>query len=217
MRVRDIMTTKVLSVTSNTTFNETEEILSKHKIRRLPVVDKGKLVGIVSMDGIMNLSAPHKIPIAIWKLPHYIFGMKVKEIMSKTLVTATPDMTVTSAAYLAQKNKVGCLPVMENGKLVGIVTTNDFFYRILNPLLGIWQTGTQFIVHDPGNTSGIQKVFDALNKHNAKILAIRYIDSETIGEKNLAVRVETTEESHIKAELTNAGYNVEIVHPGDAG
>lgn len=215
MRVRDIMTSKVITVSSNTTIGKADELMAKHKIRRLPVIEKEKLIGVVSKDGILNASTQLNVPIAPWKMAHYFFGRKVKEVMSKNLVTATPDMTATSAAYLAQKKKVGCLPVLDKDKLVGIVTTNDFFFRILNPLLGIWETGTQFIIHEPGNTSGINGVFNCINKYNARILAIRYIDTERSGEKNLAIRVETTEKSQIEADLKNSGYNVEIVNFGD--
>lgn len=217
MRVRDIMTTKVITVSSNTTIGKADELLSKHKIRRLPVVDKEKLVGVISKDGILNASTLYTTPIAPWKMAHYFFGRKVRELMSKKLVTAAPDMTVTSAAYLAQKEKVGCLPVMDNDKLVGIVTTNDFFYKILNPLLGIWQSGTQFVVHEPGDSSGIHGVLNCLNKHNVRIRAIRYIDTEMSGEKNLAFQVETKGESQIEADLKSLGYDVEIVRLGDAG
>ncbi len=210
MRVRDIMTTKVITVSSNTTVNKADEIMSKHKIRRLPVVDKGKLVGVISRDGIMNASTPYNIPIAPWKMGHYLFSRKVKEIMAKNPVTATPDMTATSAAYLAQRKKVGCLPVLDNDKLVGILTTNDFFYKVLNPLLGIWEKGTQFIIHDPDNTGGLYEAFQSFGKYNAKILAIRYIDTESSGEKNLAIRIKTSEVKKIEADLKSAGYHVEI-------
>jgi len=215
MRVRDIMTTKVITVSSNTTINKADEILSKHRIRRLPVVDKGKLVGIISMDAILKATAPTSVPIAIWKMPHFFLGMKVEEVMSKNLVTATPEMTVASAAYLAQEKKVGCLPVMDNTKLVGIVTTNDFFYKILNPLLGIWQKGTQFTIRYPQNTGSIAEVFSCFDKHNARILAIRYIGTEPDNDRNLAIRVETTEESQLESDLKNLGYDVEISRPRD--
>lgn len=210
MRVRDIMATKVITVSSNTTVNKAEEIMSKHKIRRLPVVDKGKLVGVISRDGIMNASTPYNMPIAPWKMGHYLFSRKVKEIMSKNLVTATPDMTATAAAYLAQSKKVGCLPVLENDKLVGILTTNDFFYKVLNPLLGIWEKGTQFIIHNPDNTGGLYEAFQFFRKYNAKILAIRYLHTESYGEKNLAIRIETKEVTQIETDLKSAGYHVEI-------
>ncbi|MFC1924732.1 CBS and ACT domain-containing protein [Chloroflexota bacterium] len=215
MRVRDIMTTKVLTVSSDTTINTAEEILSKHRIRRLPVVDKGKLVGVISMDAILKATAPSNAPIAIWKLPHFFLGMKVEEIMSKNLVTAAPDMTVASAAYLAQKKKVGCLPVIDNIRLVGIVTTNDFFYKVFNPLLGILQKGTQFTIRDPRNTSSIVEVFSCFNKHNARILAIRYIGTEPDNDRYLSIRVETTEESQLESDLKNLGYDVEILRFSD--
>lgn len=215
MRVKDIMTAKVITVSSNTSLGEADDIMSKYKIRRLPVVDDEKLVGVISKDGILGSSTPYNVPIAPWKLTHYFFGRKVKEVMSKDPVTVTPDTTTMAAAYLAQKNKVGCLPVMDNDKLVGIVTTNDFFYKILNPLLGIWGSGTQFVVHEPGDTGGINGVFNCIKKYNARILAIRYIDTGEGRERNLSVRVETTEENQIVSELKSSGYNLDIVHLND--
>jgi len=209
------MTAKVITVSSNTTINKAEEILSKHRIRRLPVVDKGKLVGVISMDAILKATAPTSAPIAIWKMPHFFLGLKVAEVMSKNLVTVAPDMTVASAAYLAQKNKVGCLPVIDNNTLVGIVTTNDFFYKILNPLLGIWQKGTQFIIRYPQNTGSISEVFSCFDKHKARTLAIRYIGAEPDNDGNLAIRVETTEESQLESDLKNLGYDVQILRPSD--
>lgn len=216
MRVKDIMTTKVFTVSSNTTVSKADEIMSKHKIRRLPVVDKGKVVGVISRDGIMNATTPNNIPIPPWQMGHYLFSRKVKEIMSGKVVAATPDMAASVAAYLAQKNKVGSLPVIDNGKLVGILTTNDFFYKVLNPLLGVWQKGTQFIIYDPDNTGGIYEAFQCFKKNKAKILAIRYIDTESGGEQNLAIRVETTNQAQIEADLKSAGYNTEILTLGDA-
>lgn len=216
MRVKDIMTTEVITVSSNTTIGKADEILSKQKVRRLPVVDKGKLVGVISRDGITNSSLGYNVPIAPWKIGHFFYRRKVKGIMSKNLVTVAPDMTVANAAYLAQKKKVGSLPVLDNDALVGIVTTNDFFYKVLNPLLGIWQRGIQFIIHDPNYRGDISEVFQCFKKNKAKILAIRYVDIEQSGERNLAVRIETTEETQIEADLKSAGYDVEILQFSNA-
>lgn len=74
------MTTKVITVSSNDNLNDAYEIMSKHKIRRLPVVDEGKIVGILTRDGIINTTTPYTIPIGPWKMGHYIFSRKVNYV-----------------------------------------------------------------------------------------------------------------------------------------
>lgn len=211
MHVRDIMTTKLITVTSNTTIAKAEEIMSTHKISRLPVVDKGKLVGIISRNRIMKATAPQHTPIAIWKMPHFFFGMKVKEIMEKDVVTVTPDMTVEGAALIAQEKKVGGTPVVEGDRLVGMVTSNDYHYNILNPLLGIRQKGQRLVIHEPTGVKALQEIFACIAKHNIKLQAASYINLEKKGlESDLAIHLDITDATQVAAELRDLGYNAEI-------
>ncbi|MFC2058819.1 CBS domain-containing protein [Chloroflexota bacterium] len=210
MRVRDIMTTNVISVSSDTSIYDADEIMGTHKIRRLPVCDKGKLVGMVTKDRILNSTSPQNVPIAIWKLPHYFFGMKVKEIMVRDVVTTTPDATVESAAILAQQKKVGILAVVEGERVVGVVTTNDFFYNILNPLLGIKQSGTRVVVHEPGDANKMQEVLGILAKQGVKILSMAYLEAGGDVENDLALRLDVKSAAKIIKDLKDLGYNAEV-------
>lgn len=211
MRVRDIMTTKVITVTSNTTISKADEVMATNNISRLPVVDNGKLVGIVSVKRIMNATVPQKTPTAIWKYPFHFFGMKVKEIMIRDVVTVTPDMTVEGAAFIAQEKKVGGTPVVEDNRVVGIVTSNDYHYNILNPLMGVRQARHRLVVKEPGSVKGIRGVFDCLDKNNAVIFAINYINVEKKGiESELIISLETMIEAQVAKELKDMGYNVEV-------
>ncbi|MFC1963330.1 CBS domain-containing protein [Chloroflexota bacterium] len=210
MRVRDIMTTNVISVSSDTSIYDADEIMGTHKVRRLPVCDKGKLAGIVSKDRILNSTSPQNVPIAIWKLPHYFFGMKVKEIMVRDVVTIAPEATVESAAILAQQKKVGILVVVDKERVVGVVTTNDFFYNILNPLLGIKQSGTRVIVHDPGDAEHMQGVLGCVSKHGVKILSLAYLEVEGIEENDFALRLDIENASKLVKDLKGLGYNAEV-------
>ena len=211
MRIRDIMTTKVITIPSNTNVAKAEDIMSTHNVSRLPVVDKGKLVGIVSRKRIMKTTAPESAPIAIWRLPHFFFGMKVKEIMIRDVVTVTPDMTVEGAALIAQSKKVGATPVVEGDRLVGIVSSNDYYNKILNPLLGIGQKRQRLVIKKPIGAKSIQEVFGCIAKHNAKVIAASYINMERKGiETDLAISLDTKDATQIVADLRDLGYDVEV-------
>jgi acetoin utilization protein AcuB len=211
MRVRDIMTTKVITITSSTTIAKADEIMSTHKINRLPVVDDGKLVGLVSKNRILKATAPENTPVAVWRLPHFFFGMKVSEIMIKDVVTVTPDMTVEGAAFTAQEKRVGGTPVVEGGRVVGMVTTNDYYYNILNPLLGVRQKGQRLVIKEPSGAKALQEVFGCIAKHDASLKAVSYINLKKKGiESDLAISLDSTNATQIAAELKNLGYDVEM-------
>ncbi len=131
MLVRHIMTDNVITIPSNTPVLDARKIMEAHRIERLPVVDKGKLVGLVTKDKLASASPSVATTLSIYELNYLLAKMTVREIMEKNVVTVTPDATVEAAVALAQERRVGSLPVMEHDKVIGIVTTNDFFYNSL--------------------------------------------------------------------------------------
>src|SRR3989304_5123856 len=128
--IKDIMTTAVITAPSSMPVHEAQKLVREKKLRRLPVVDEGKLVGIVSRDSLERVEPPPGTPM-VWEMRHLIARTTLKDIMRKDLVTIHPDAPVEQGAALAQRVKIGALLVVEDDKLVGICTTNDFFYRIL--------------------------------------------------------------------------------------
>ncbi|MFC2017982.1 CBS domain-containing protein [Chloroflexota bacterium] len=211
MRVRDIMTKDVITIPSSTTIAEADDILSAKKINRLPVVDDGKLVGIVSRSAILKATAPKNTPIAVWKLPHFFFRMKVKEVMIKDVVTVTPDMTVEGAAFIAQENKVGGTPVLEGDRLVGMVTSNDYYYNILNPLLGVKSKGQRVIIKEPNGAVALQEIFGCIAKYDIRVKAVSYLNLKRKGiESHITVSLDTEDSTQVAAELRDLGYDLEI-------
>jgi acetoin utilization protein AcuB len=204
------MTTNVVTVPSNISVNDAGEILRVHKIERLPIVDKGKLVGIVTKDKLLRVSPSPATSLSMHELSYLLSKMTVKDVMKKEVVTASPDMTVESAIALAQSKKVGCLPVLENNGVVGIVTTNDFFYKILNPLLGIGETGTRIKVHGCAGAEDIKKVCDVIAKHGIKVMSVSYLPHPEGDERHLTIHVDTDDVSKIVEGLSALGYLVGI-------
>lgn len=126
--VKDWMTKNVVTVTPNTTLPDAHRIMKERKIRRLPVVDDhGHLVGIVTRGDIREASPSDATTLSIYELNYLLAKLTVDKIMTKNPVTVSPDTLVKDAARLMLEHKIGGLPVVENGKVVGIITESDIF------------------------------------------------------------------------------------------
>jgi acetoin utilization protein AcuB len=210
MLIRDIMTTKVITITSDISIYDAREIMRSHRIERLPIVEEGKLVGILTKNEVLKALPSPSMARSIWELTMILHKMKVKDIMKTQVITANLDMTVESAIALAQQKRIGCLPVMEDDRLVGIVTTNDFFYRILNPLLGIGQKGMRISVYRCDDAKDIREVLDCVGKYGIKITSIHSLPSDEVNRNDLVIHLDTEDVSQVIAELRNVGYSVEV-------
>ncbi len=172
MRIKDIMTYDVVTITSTTPIIEAERLLAAHGFERLPVVDAGKLVGLVTKDNVLKAGPSAATTLTRGEAVYLLTRLTVAEVMKRNVVTVSPETTVEKAVAVAQANKVGCLPVLEGGSVKGIVTTNDFFYKILNPLFGLGQKGTRLKVTggaDPGN---MEKLLGVINRFGLTISSI---------------------------------------------
>jgi len=116
------------------------------QIKHLPVVDKEKLVGIVTRRTLDKAGPSALTTFSKQELNYLLNRLTVKEVMSKDLVTISPDATVEEAVALARLNKTRSFLVIDNNQLIGIVTDSDFFYKVLNPMLGINELNTRVLV-----------------------------------------------------------------------
>jgi acetoin utilization protein AcuB len=149
--------------------------------------------------------------LSVWEINYLLSKMTVKEIMTKDAVTVHPDMTVEAALELAQSKGVGALPVMENGKLVGIATTNDFFYKILNPLLGIGEPGTRIIISEVTEAKNVHEIMETIKKFGAKIASFHSMPPVEGKERDLCIHVDKIDVKQLIKDLTSKGYSAEIV------
>lgn len=213
MYVRDIMTTNVVTIPSSTSIIDAKRIMEAHRFRRLPVVDKGKLVGIVTEDRLKRVAPPRTISRDIWELSYSfvsLYRTQVKKIMKKDVVTVSPDMTAEEALALAQTSKVGALVVVENNQLVGIATTNDFFYKIVNPVLGIGHPGSRIGVTGGGEGKPLEEIVSCINKYGFNITALHIIALPEATKKDVVVHVDSEDVSQLVNKLRDKGYEVSL-------
>jgi acetoin utilization protein AcuB len=208
MRVRDLMTKNPITVDSETLVLDAQKIMAENNIRRLPVVDKGKLVGIVTMHDILMASPSPATSLSIYELNYLLAKMKVKEIMKKNPITVTPDTTFEEALRIGQEKKVGSFPVMENGKLVGITTESDLV-RFVIRILGLKEEGTRITIEGLGAKLGdLKKIISIVEDHQTIILSLVTLPRPEKKDWMIVLRLKTTHPEPIVQDFKKAGFNV---------
>jgi acetoin utilization protein AcuB len=210
MNVRDIMTTNVVTIPSSISIADAKRIMEAHRIRRLPVVDKGKLVGIVTDRRLESVSPSKATSLTVWELSYLLDKTTVKEIMERDVITVSPDMSAEESLAVAQGNKVGALVVVEDGRVVGIATTNDFFYKIVNPILGLGQPGSRIEIIGGGEGKALEKIISTANKLGLEITTVHIEQLPEAKEKDVCVHVDAEDVSQLVSELKGKGYKVSV-------
>jgi acetoin utilization protein AcuB len=125
MRVRELMTGGPITVGPETPIFEARQIMVKERIRHLLVLEDGRLVGIVT-DRDIRLSLPSQATsLSIWEVNYLLARLTVREIMSQPVITVGPDREAADAARLMLSHRIGGLPVVDGGFVIGIVTETD--------------------------------------------------------------------------------------------
>jgi acetoin utilization protein AcuB len=165
MFVSDWMTTKVFTVKQNDNISDAIKLLKEKKVKHLPVVENGdKVVGILSDRDIKDYTPSKVSTFDIHELNYILFTTKVAKIMVKNVITAVPDMPIEEAAMVMYDKNIGCLPVVDKGKLIGIISDKDLF-RVLVDITGVRQGGNRFYVVLKDKLGVTGEVLDVLRQH----------------------------------------------------
>jgi CBS domain-containing protein len=126
MRIRELMSMKVITVDPEMPMLDARQRMSEARIRHLVVTEGSRVVGVVTDRDIrLNLPSP-ATSLSVWEINALLAKLTVGQIMSRTVITVDPDRPVAEAARLMVEHKIGALPVVESGRLAGIVTESDF-------------------------------------------------------------------------------------------
>jgi acetoin utilization protein AcuB len=209
MLIKHIMTENVITVPSKMHITEALKIMKEHNFRRLPVTEKGKLVGIISQNRIEHVSPQTTAP-AVWQLAWLVHHTNVGHVMKKEVVIVDPEMSAEKAIALAQFHKVGALIVCKNRKIVGIATTNDFFYRVLNPTLGIGESGTRIVIRKINDYSSLQEIIGCINKVGITIKVVWALPFPITKEKGIVIHLDTEDATEVIKKVKTAGYKASV-------
>ena len=133
IRVRDIMSEKMVTISESDTLSTVEDIMTLGRVRHMPVVHAGKLVGVVSERDLLRISLSNLTEFGNEERRLFLHAVEIARVMSAPPITISPDATVEEAARVMAERKIGCLPVLEDGQLLGILTETDvlrYFARV---------------------------------------------------------------------------------------
>lgn len=190
MLVREWMANDVLTVDENTSMMKALHLMKENKIRRIPVMSRGALVGIVSDRDLKAASPSKATTLDVHELYYLLAEIKVKEIMTKNPITISADETVERAAVIMLEHKVSGLPVVNKQKeLVGIITQSDIFRAFVN-ITGIYKGGVQFAFCLDDTPGSIKEVADTIRRHGGRIVSIlSSTDMASEGSRNVYFRI----------------------------
>lgn len=130
MHVHDWMTKDVVTISGASSLREAIELIRAREIRHLPVVDGGRLIGIVTDRDIRKAIAPEPLLLDVHEADYLLDKVYVRDIMTRQVVGVSPDVSFAKAAELMVRNKIGCLPVLEGEMVVGIITESDILRAV---------------------------------------------------------------------------------------
>jgi acetoin utilization protein AcuB len=172
MLVKDFMTRHPVMVPPTTPAAEAQQVMRENKIRHLPVVGDGKrLEGLITRERL-RVSPTDLGSLNVWEITRFLANMTVKDMMlkGKDVITTAPDVTLEDAAQIMAQKKIGCLVVLEQGVVVGIITETDMLVE-LNHMLGGDVSGVRVTIRVPDRIGEFAKVFGAISSRGWGIYA----------------------------------------------
>lgn len=169
MRVRDRMTSDPISITPQTTIAEALTTMREGHFRRLPVVDRGKLIGIVTDRDLSEVSPSPATSLSVFELNYLLSRTKIGTIVKKQqVISISPDAYLEKAALVMRDKEIGAIPVEENGKLVGIITESDIFDAFME-MMGLRDSGTRLDLEVDDKPGMLVKVSEIVWKNGGDI------------------------------------------------
>jgi len=172
MLVKDWMSTNVITVDVQDTLQQAIKLSMENRVSLLPVLEEGKLVGVVTDRDMKRASPSDAALMDIQHILYHLSRLEVGAIMTRYPTTIPPDLTIEEAAAVLLNNKISGAPVVdEQGAIKGVITKNDLF-RAMISLSGLSKRGVQFGLLLEDRPGSIKEVTDILRKHNARLVSI---------------------------------------------
>lgn len=206
MLVQDIMERQVVTINPRTALPEALRLLQQRRIRHLPVLENGELVGIISDRDLKRAMASPATSLTVHELQYLLDRLRIGEIMTRGVITIGPMMPVEAAARLMVQEKISALPVTEGARLVGIVTETDLL-QLLVEAMGAAEPSSRLDVLLGDRPSALVEVVRAVEDAGLRISSIVTFPARG-GMKTAVVRLATIDPGPAVRALEARGYAV---------
>ncbi len=200
------MTANPFTISPDQTIPEAQELMAQHNIRRLPVLKNGKLVGVVSKEDILRASPSEATTFSVGEINYLLAKTKISKIMTRDLITISSNALLEEAATLMRDNYVSFLPVVDNNKLVGIITESDIFDSFIE-LLGFREKGTRLTIEAldaPGIMSKLTSIISDFGANISNIAAYQGTGNKSA----VVIGINSLNTAEIEKALEDEGFKI---------
>lgn len=206
MFVKNKMTANPFTISPDQTIPDAHEIMTQNNVKRLPVIKNDKLVGVVSKEDILRASPSEATSFSIGEITYLLSKTRISQIMSKKPVTVSPNALLEEAAALMMDNDIGFLPVIDNDKLVGIITESDIFNAFIE-LLGFREAGTRLTVEADDAPGIMSNLTSIIGRFGANINHVAVYKGSN-GKSSVVVGFNSLNTAEIEKSITEQGYKI---------
>lgn len=213
MLVKTRMTATPFTVTSATKIPEALEVMTSNGVRHLPVVDEGRVTGVISRNDIAAASPSKATTLSAQEATYLIAKLTVGKVMSRPAITIGPDTLLEEAAVLMRDEKIEILPVVADGALVGVITESDLLDAYID-ILGFRDPGTRLTIEAKDEPGVLSLLTGITAKHQANISHLA-VHRGQLDHSIVVVGLNTPNTAAIEEELTSAGMRIlrKLVNP----
>lgn len=210
MAVKDFMTRKVVYVSPDTTVAHTADMMREQGLRRLPVIENDRLVGVVT-ERTMAEASPSKVTsLSIYEMNYLLNKTKIRDIMARDVVTVSPYASLEDAVYAMMKNQVGILPVVEAGQVFGVITEKDVFKAFLE-VSGYGEEGIRVIITADDTVGTLAKIVDTISADNLNIKRI-VVATRRSGKVAIEIQIDgKADVTDLREKLIKQGIQVDAI------
>lgn len=209
MFVRDYMTKAPITINKDTPVIKALGIMKNNKIRHLPVVLKGKLIGMVTEKSLFYVSPSPATSLSIFEINTLMAEITVAEAMNKKLPTVTPDTTIEEAALLMRDQMTNGISVVEGDELVGIITESDIYNALIN-LFGYGKPGVRMVIEAKDRVGIIADITRIVKEFDIVIRSIVRVDKED-SKTNVVLRLNVADPAPLIEALESNGFKVSYI------
>ena len=188
MLVKNRMSHPIIAVSPDTPIMEAMELMKQKSIRRMPVLDNGKLVGIVSDKDLLNAAPSDATSLSVWEVNYLVARIKIKDVMTKNVMTITEDTPIEEAARIMADNKVGGLPIMRNGEVIGLITETDLF-KLLLELMGAREMGVRVTAVIPDTLGELDALTHAIAEAGGSFISFGQFNADDTDHRVVSFKV----------------------------
>ncbi|MDD7699842.1 MAG: CBS and ACT domain-containing protein [Treponema sp.] len=208
MIVKEVMRTNVVFISSETKITEAKNIMMENKFSKLPVVDYGKLVGIVTKNDLLKAEPSLATTLDMFEIGYLLSKLTVKKVMMTNVITVSPDEVVEEAARIMVDNEISCLPVVKDDALIGIITESDLF-NLFTDMFGARQKGVRVVAFVDDKPGQLAKVTKEISDLNANIISAVTTKHDVDNRLCITLKATGIEESKMKSIFENCGFEVQ--------